>query len=363
MKELWKGNEAIAEAAVRGGLQAYFGYPITPQTELLEHLCKRMPDLGRAFVQAESELAAINMVYGAAVTGANAMTSSSSPGISLMQEGLSYIAASDVPMVLVDMMRGGPGLGNLSPTQADYFQLVKGGGHGDYHPIVFAPWSVQEAVDLSYQSFDIANAYRTIVIIAADGNIGQMMEPVVMPPMRELVPQDRGWELTGAKDRPRRKIISLQLQPEEMAHVNELIQNKQERIEQNEVRYAEQFVDDAELLVVAFGSAARIAATAIKHAREKGLKVGLFRPISLYPFPSSALAHRAFRARKVLVVELNAGQMLEDVKLAIGSNKMVDFFGRMGGVVPMPDEVQEAIENAYVKPEEFHKNERLHSLN
>jgi 2-oxoglutarate ferredoxin oxidoreductase subunit alpha len=363
MKELWKGNEAIAEAAVRGGLQAYFGYPITPQTELLEHLCKRMPDLGRAFVQAESELAAINMVYGAAVTGANSMTSSSSPGISLMQEGLSYIAASNVPMVLVDMMRGGPGLGNLSPTQADYFQLVKGGGHGDYHPIVFAPWSVQEAVDLTYASFDIANAYRTIVIIAADGNIGQMMEPVVMPPMRELVPQDWGWELTGAKDRPRRKIISLQLLPEEMAHVNELIQNKQERIAENEVRYAEQFADDAELLVVAFGSAARIAATAIKHAREKGLKVGLFRPISLYPFPSTALAHRAFRARKVLVVELNAGQMLEDVKLAIGSNKMVDFFGRMGGVVPMPDEVQEAIEHAYVKPDEFHKNERLHSLN
>lgn len=349
-KELWKGNEAIAEAAIRGGLQAYFGYPITPQTELLEYLSKRMPELGRPFVQAESELAAINMVYGAAVAGARTMTSSSSPGVSLMQEGLSYIAASDVPCVMVDMMRGGPGLGNLSPTQADYFQLTKGGGHGDYHPVVLAPWSVQEAVDLAYQSFDIADRYRTIVIIAADGNIGQMMEPVELPPMRDLEARDRGWELTGALGRPRRTIVSLQLQPAEMAKVNARIQTKQHQICENEVRYDERHVEDAELLVVAFGSAARIAATAIKQARDQGLRVGLFRPISLYPFPSTRLAETARRARKVLVVELNAGQMVEDVRLAVGSGTPVEFFGRMGGVVPMPDEVFDAIAQTMPAP-------------
>lgn len=349
-KELWKGNEAIAEAAVRGGLEAYFGYPITPQTELLEYLSKRMPELGRPFLQAESELAAINMVYGAAVAGARTMTSSSSPGVSLMQEGLSYIAASDVPCVLVDMMRGGPGLGNLSPTQADYFQLTKGGGHGDYHPVVLAPWSVQEAVDLAYQSFDIADRYRTIVVIAADGNIGQMMEPVELPPMRELAPRDRGWELTGARGRARRTILSLQLLPADMAKVNERIQTKQRQINENEIRSDQRLVDDAELLVVAFGSAARIAATAVKQAREQGLRVGLFRPISLYPFPSTRLAEVARRARKVLVVELNAGQMVEDVKLAVGSNIPVEFFGRMGGVVPMPDEVLDAIVQAMPSP-------------
>ncbi len=345
-KELWKGNEAIAEAAVRGGLEAYFGYPITPQTELLEYLSSRMPALNRPFLQAESELAAINMVYGAAAAGARSMTSSSSPGISLMQEGLSYIAASNVPIVLVDMMRGGPGLGNLAPTQADYFQLVKGGGHGDYHPIVLAPSSVQEAVDLTYGAFDLADKYRTIVILAADGNIGQMMEPVEMPPMRELAPRDRGWELTGNVGRPRRLIHSLNLSPEEMAKINASIQDKQRLISLNEVRYAERFAEGADLLVVAFGSAARIAQTAIKQAREMGPNVGLFRPISLFPFPTERLAALGAKTRKVLVFELNAGQMLEDARLALGSNVPVDFFGRMGGVMPMPDEVLEAIQKA-----------------
>src|SRR6476660_7813117 len=215
-KELWKGNEAVAEAAVRAGVQAYFGYPITPQTELLEYLAKRMVQLDRVFLQAESELAAINMVYGAASTGARVMTSSSSPGISLMQEGLSYISASGVPCVLVDMMRGGPGLGNIAPSQADYFQLVKGGGHGDYHPLVLAPASVQEATDLTYEAFDLATKYRMVVVIAADGAIGQMMEPVEMPPMRDLARKDLGWELTGAKGRERRLITSIGLQPTEL---------------------------------------------------------------------------------------------------------------------------------------------------
>lgn len=349
-RELWKGNEAIAEAAVRGGLEAYFGYPITPQTELLEYLSARMPELGRVFLQAESELAAINMVYGAAVAGARTMTSSSSPGVSLMQEGLSYMAASNVPMVMVDMMRGGPGLGNLAPTQADYFQLVKGGGHGDYHPIVLAPSSVQESVDLAYAAFDLADRHRSLVIIAADGNIGQMMEPVEMPDMRPLTPRDRGWELTGHVGRSRRVIHSLNLSPEDMARVNATIQLKQRSICASEVRWSEHFAEGADLLIVAFGSAARIAQTTVRQAREAGLDVGLFRPISLYPFPSERLAALAARTQKLLVFELNAGQMLEDVRLAAGALAPIAFFGRMGGVVPLPDEVLDAVRDAMPSP-------------
>lgn len=338
-KELWKGNEAIAEATVRAGAEAYFGYPITPQTELLEYMSARIIDLGRVFLQAESELAAINMVYGAACAGVRVLSSSSSPGISLMQEGLSYIAASQVPCVLVDVMRGGPGLGNIAPTQGDYFQLTKGGGHGDYHPIVLAPSSVQEATDLSYGAFDLAEKYRTIVIIALDGNIGQMMEPVEMPPMRAIEKRDRGWELTGAIGRERRFITSLFLQPEDLEAVNRALQEKDVAIRRDEVRYDEQFMDDAEIILVAFGSAARIAQTAIKEARALGIPVGLFRPVSLYPFPTAALAGIAERVNRFLVVEMNAGQMLEDVRLAVGSDVSVKFFGKMGGMVPMPDEI------------------------
>jgi 2-oxoglutarate ferredoxin oxidoreductase subunit alpha len=349
-KELWKGNEAIAEAAVRAGVDAYFGYPITPQTELLEYLSERMIDLGRVFLQAESELGAINMVYGAACTGARAMSSSSSPGISLMQEGLSYIAASEVPCVLVDVMRGGPGLGNLAPTQGDYFQLTKGGGHGDYHPIVLAPWSVQEAADLTYRAFDLAEKYRTIVIIALDGTIGQMMEPVAMPPMRVVEKNDRGWELTGAIGRERRFISTLFLQPEELEAVNHRLQENDAAIRRDEVRYAESFTDDADLVVVAFGSAARIVQTAVKEARARGIRVGLFRPISVYPFPTAPLADLAGRINRFLVVELNAGQMLEDVRLAVGSDVSVKFFGKMGGLVPMPDQVLAQIEAFAPKP-------------
>ncbi len=356
-KELWKGNEAIAEAAVRAGLEAYFGYPITPQTELLEYLSARMVDLGRVFLQAESELAAINMVYGAACAGARAMSSSSSPGISLMQEGLSYIAASEVPCVLVDVMRGGPGLGNLAPTQGDYFQLTKGGGHGDYHPIVLAPWSVQEAADLTYGAFDLADKYRTIVIIALDGNIGQMMEPMEMPPMRVVEKKDRGWELTGATGRERRFFSTLFLQPEDLEVLNRRLQEMDAAIRSAEVSYAESFADDADLVVVAFGSAARIVQTAVNEARARGIRVGMFRPISLYPFPTAPLAELAERVNRFLVVELNAGQMLEDVRLAVGSDVSVKFLGKMGGLVPMPDEVLAQIEDFAPKPRREAKGE------
>jgi 2-oxoglutarate ferredoxin oxidoreductase subunit alpha len=343
-RELWKGNEAIAEAAMRAGLDAYFGYPITPQTELLEYLARRLPESGGVFLQAESELAAINMVYGAACAGVRTMTSSSGPGISLMQEGLSYIAASEVPCVLVDIMRGGPGLGNLAPTQADYFQLTKGGGHGDYHPIVLAPASVQEAADLTYGAFDLAEKYRTIVVIAADGTVGQMMEPCIMPPSSARAHQDQGWELTGAVGRERRIITSLHLQPADLARVNERLQARAATICRDEVRYTERWTDDAQLLVVAFGSAARIAQTAVQTARAQGLPVGLFRPVSLWPFPTLRLAGLARRIAQILVVELNAGQMLEDVRLAVGDKAEVHFLGRMGGLVPMPEEILAAIE-------------------
>ncbi len=338
-RELWKGNEAIAEAAVRAGLTAYFGYPITPQTELLEYLAARLPELGRVFIQAESELAAINMVYGAACAGARTMTSSSSSGFSLMQEGLSYIAASEVPCVVVDVMRGGPGLGNLAPTQGDYNQLTRGGGHGDYHPLVLAPASVQEAADLTYAAFDLAAQYRTIVIIAADGTIGQMMEPVTLPAMRPVAPPDQGWEVTGAVGRPRRVITSLYLQPQDLAQLNERVQRKEAAICANETRYAEQWTDDAELIVVAFGSAARIAQSAVKEARARGWPVGLFRPISLWPFPGAPLAALTQRIPRLLVVELNAGQMRDDVRLAVGSAPAVHFLGRMGGLLPMPEDI------------------------
>lgn len=349
-KQLWKGNQAIAEAAVRAGLEAYFGYPITPQTELLEYLSARLPELKnsrggtRVFLQAESELAAINMVYGASLAGARAMTSSSSPGFSLMQEGLSYIAASQAPCVVVNVMRGGPGLGNLAPTQADYFQMTKGGGHGDYHAIVLAPATVQEAVDLMYGAFDLAEKYRAIVIIAIDGNIGQMMEPVEMPPMRDLYPRARDWELTGAVNRPRRFNTSLFLQPEELERMNRALSEKDAAICADEARYVERHVADAELLVVAFGSAARIAQTAVKEARARGLNVGLFRPVSLYPFPEKRLAELSYRVRQFLVVELSAGQMLQDVQRAVERDADVHFFGAMGGLVPLPDEILAHIE-------------------
>jgi 2-oxoglutarate ferredoxin oxidoreductase subunit alpha len=344
VKELWKGNEAIAEAAVRAGLVAYFGYPITPQTELLEYLSARMVKLGRAFLQAESELAAINMVYGAACTGVRVMSSSSSPGISLMQEGLSYIAASMVPIVLVDIMRGGPGLGNIQPSQGDYNQVTKAAGHGDFHSLVLAPATVQEAVDLTYEAFDLADKYRTIVIVVADGNIGQMMEPAEMPPMREINGDRPDWALTGADGRKHRIITSLELGAERLERVNLELQDKLGQVRRNEVRFQEHRVDDAEILVVGFGTMGRIAQTAVDMAREQGISVGVFRPVSLWPFPEARLEELSRQVKRILVVEMSAGQMVDDVRLSVGKDYPVVFYGRMGGIVPLPDDVLEVIQ-------------------
>lgn len=339
-KKLLKGNVALAEAAIRAGCQAYFGYPITPQTELLEHMSARMPALGRTFLQAESEVAAINMVYGAAASGVRVMTSSSSPGVSLMQEGLSYIAASQVPAVLIDVMRGGPGLGNIQPSQSDYNQVTKTAGHGDFHPIVLAPSTVQEAIDLTVLAFDLADRYRTLVIVVADGAIGQMMEPAELPPMRELPPDRPDWALTGANGRPKRVVTSLYLGAADLEKLNDRLQDKLGEISANEIRFEEQNADDSELVIVAFGTAARVAQSAMKKMRNEGLSVGLMRPISLWPFPENRLRELAQQAQSFLVVEMNAGQMLHDVRAAVGAGFPLHFLGRTGGAIPMPEEVE-----------------------
>ena len=338
-KELLKGNTAIAEAAIRAGVEAYFGYPITPQTELLEHMAARMPELGRTFVQAESEVAAINMVYGAACTGKRVMTTSSSPGVSLMMEGLSYIAGTEVPMVMVDVMRGGPGLGNIAPSQADYSQMVHGGGHGDYHPIVLAPSSVQEAIDFTVLAFDLAEKYRDIVVVLADGSIGQMMEPAELPEMQPLRKNLPDWAVTGEPGRPRRLLTSIYLNPEDEEVTNMRMLERWMRIQEEEVRFKEYFLEDAEYVVVGFGTAGRVALSAVRAAREAGIKVGLFRPITLSPFPEQQLKQLAARVKGMLVVEMNAGQMLDDVKLAVEGQAPVEFYGRLGGVVPFPEEI------------------------
>src|SRR5512142_234952 len=315
-KELWEGNKAIAEAAVRGGVEAFFGYPITPQTELLEYMSERMPELGRTFIQAESEVASINMVYGAACGGARAMSSSSSPGISLMQEGLSYIAASEVPAVLVDIMRGGPGLGNIQPSQSDYFQMTRSAGHGDFHPIVLAPATVQEAVNIMYDAFPLAEKYRTVVIVAADGSLGQMMEPAEMPSMRPLLTEaERGdFAVRGADGRPKRIISSLFLEEEDLEALNRRLQAKLRTIEAQEQRWEEYEVADADYLLVAYGTVGRTCKTVVREARSQGLKVGLFRPISLWPFPYARLRELGGQMLAMLDVEMSAGQMLQDVQ-------------------------------------------------
>jgi 2-oxoglutarate ferredoxin oxidoreductase subunit alpha len=346
-REMLKGNVAIAEAAVRAGCEAYFGYPITPQTELLEYMSSRMVELGRVFLQAESEVAAINMVYGAACAGVQVMTSSSSPGISLMQEGLSYIAGSEVPCVIVDVMRGGPGLGNILPSQSDYFQVTKSAGHGDFHPIVLAPASVQEAIDFTMLAFELAQKYRHIVVIAADGQIGQMMEPAELPPMKAYPLPRPNWALTGANGREKNIITSLYLNADEEEAFNNRLQKKLALIRSVEQRSDEFATDDAELLVVGYGTAGRIAMSAVQLAREKGLKVGLFRPQTLYPFPEQRLSELAEQVDMCLVVEMNAGQMVEDVRLAVKDSIPVEFYGRMGGNIPMPDELLHVIERYY----------------
>ncbi|MBN1265778.1 MAG: 3-methyl-2-oxobutanoate dehydrogenase subunit VorB [Anaerolineales bacterium] len=344
-KDLLKGNVAFAEAAIRAGCEAYFGYPITPQTEALEHMASRMPELGRAFVQAESEVAAINMVYGAACAGTRVMTSSSSPGVSLMMEGISYIVGSEVPVVLVNIMRGGPGLGNIAPAQGDYTQMVHGGGHGDYRIVVLAPSTVQELIDLTYEAFDIAERYRTVVAIIADGSLGQMMEPAILPPMRPVrkFTERPEWALTGSQGREKNIITSIYLEPLDEEAFNQKLLDKQAQIEKNEVRFVEEHVEDAEILVIGFGTAGRVCQTAITEAREQGVKVGLLRPVSLYPFPGQRIRELAPNVREILVVEMNAGQMLYDVRLAVEGKSPISFYGRMGGVIPLPDEILEQI--------------------
>lgn len=346
-KVLIDGNSAIAEAAIRAGLDAFFGYPITPQTEVLEHLSVRMPEEGRVFLQAESEVASINMVYGAACAGARTMSSSSSPGISLMQEGLSYIACSEVPAVIVNIMRGGPGLGNVQPSQADYFQAVKSAGHGDFHMLVLAPATVQEAIDQVVLAFDLADKYRTIAMIVADGAIGQMMEPAELPPMRPVrTPEERAsWALTGAKGgRPHNIITSLYLGAENLERVNLRLQDKLAVMRRDEQRWKEYETEDADYLLVAFGTVGRTCQTVVAEAREKGLKVGLLRPISLWPFPEPRIRELSERTKAVLVVEMNAGQMVEDVRLAVEGRCPVHAYGRLGGIFPLPDDILPEIE-------------------
>ncbi|MFO7714270.1 3-methyl-2-oxobutanoate dehydrogenase subunit VorB [Desulfosarcina sp.] len=349
-RELLEGNLAMAEAAVRAGVEAYFGYPITPQTEVLEWMSKRMPELGRTFLQAESEVAAVNMVYGAACTGARVMSSSSSPGVSLMMEGLSYIAGTEIPAVLIDVVRGGPGLGNIAPSQGDYNQIVHGGGHGDYHPIVLAPASVQEAIDLVALSFDLAEKYRCITIVMADGSIGQMMEPAELPEMRPVRKERAEWAVTGAVGREPRILSSIYINPDDEEVANHRLLDRWYQILENEVRYKEYYLDDAEIVIVGFGTAGRISLSAVRAARAEGIKVGLLRPISLSPFPFQPIEEIATRAQSVLVVEMNTGQMLDDVRLAVKGRIPIEFYGRPGGTVPFPDEILNEIRRMAHEP-------------
>ena len=339
---LMQGNIAIAEGAILAGCHAYFGYPITPQNEILEHMAKRMPEEGRVFVQTESELAAINMVYGAAAAGCRAMTSTSSPGFSLKQEGISYMAGTELPGVIVNIMRGGPGLGDIGGAQGDYFQSTKGGGHGDYRVINLAPASVQEMLDLTMLAFELADKYRNPVVVLADGFLGQAMEPVIMrEPVKEL--PDKPWAITGAQARHKNVIYSLEMEPADLPpRVTHLFQ-KLDKIQRNEVRYEALNLDDASLVIVAYGSASRSALTAMKIARQEGLSVGLLRPITLYPFPSEFLSELSRRVANFLVAELSTGQLIEDVKLSVGLDKRVELVNQYGGV-PLPaDEILEAI--------------------
>lgn len=342
-RKLMKGNEAIAESAVRAGCRGFFGYPITPQNEIPEYMSKRQPEVGGVFVQAESEVAAINMVYGAAAAGCRAMTSSSSPGISLKQEGISYIAASDVPCVVVNIVRAGPGLGGIQPAQGDYFQAVKGGGHGDYKLIVYAPSTLQEACDLVYKAFDKADEYRMPVMMIGDGMIGQMMEPVELPEMRELSDlPEKPWCLRGYDGTGERRIInSLRIQPDELEpYLNEMYR-KYAIIEEKEVEVEEYCCEDAEIILTAYGTVARICKSAIELLRSQGVKVGLIRPITLYPFPKKSYEKYASKesVKRFVSVELSMGQMIEDVKLAVNGKKPVDFYGRSGGNVMSEEDI------------------------
>lgn len=352
---LMKGNEAIADAAIEAGCDAYFGYPITPQAELLERMARRMPELGRIFVQAESEIGAINMGLGAAAAGRKVLVSTSSPGMSLMAEAMSYLAGSELPLVLVNVMRGGPGLGSIGPSQSDYFQATRGHGHGDYRVPVLAPASIPEAVAIVPEAFELAARYRTPVIILADGILGQAMEPV-SPEFRVAEWDVASWALSGADGRAPRVVKSLHLLPEALEAHNRHLQRKFEEIARREVRWSGEQLDDATICVVAYGIAARVARTAIERVRSQGVRAGLFRPISLWPFPAAALGTVAARMHGVVVIELSAGQMVEDVRLAVndpavGHHAPVFFHGRTGGMVPTPGEVADCIRAAHALSE------------
>ena len=343
---LMKGNEAIAEAAIRAGCRHYFGYPITPQTEIAAYMAKKMPKIGGVFLQAESEIASINMVYGAAATGCRVMTSSSSPGISLKSEGLSYIAGSDVPALVVNVQRGGPGLGGIQPSQSDYFQATKGGGHGDYRMIVLAPASVQEMASLTIKGFNLADKYLMTSMILADGTIGQMMEPISFEDA-EIETYEKPWALTGTECKRKHNIVnSLYLKPDELEVKNFERYERYKIVEENEPMWEEYMMDDAEICVVAFGIASRVAKNAVVAARAEGIKVGLIRPITLWPFPTKALRAAADKVKAFVSVELNMGQMIEDIRLATECKRPVSLCNRAGGMIPSPEQVLESIRKA-----------------
>ena len=342
-KVLMKGNEAIAEAAIRAGCRHYFGYPITPQTELAAYMAKRMPKIGGCFLQAESEIAAINMVYGVSSTGKRVMTSSSSPGVSLKQEGISYIAGADLPALIVNVQRGGPGLGGIQPSQSDYFQATKGGGHGDYHLIVLAPASVQEMADLTAKCFELGDKYRMPAMLLADGTMGQMMEPVLLPEESDVT-VEKPWALTGTKMKREHNIVnSLYLKPEELERTNFERYERYKAVEENEVMFEEYMMDDAEVCVMAFGIAARVSKNAVVEARKQGIKAGLLRPITLWPFPKAAVAKAAEHCKGFVSVELSMGQMIEDIQLASNCKRPVLLCNRAGGMIPSPEQVLDSI--------------------
>lgn len=345
---LTKGNEALAMGAIKAGCRFYFGYPITPQNEVPEYMSRVLPGIDGEYVQAESELAAINMVMGASALGVRSMTSSSSPGISLMQESLSYMAGQELPAVVINVVRCGPGLGGIAASQSDYFQAVKGGGHGDYRLIVLAPASVQEMYDHTMLAFHLADRYRNPVMVLADAVLGQMQEPIVE---RDEVPPEprKPWALTGAKGRPMRYLKSLYLKEGELEAHNKVLQEKYREIEKHEVRCEEFVTDDATLILAAFGTSARIARTAVSMARDKGIKVGLFRPVTVYPFPAKRLRSLSEKVKDFLVVEMNTGQMVEDVRLSVSGDSKVEFYGRPGGGIPTPVEILKEIEKRYGK--------------
>ncbi len=345
-KVLMKGNEAIAEAAIKAGCRHYFGYPITPQTEVAAYMSKRMPKIGGTFLQAESEIAAINMVIGVSSTGKRVMTSSSSPGVSLKSEGISYLAGCDLPALVVNVQRGGPGLGGIQPSQSDYWQSTKGGGHGDYHNIVLAPASVQEMASLTIKGFELADKYGMVAMILADGTMGQMMEPVEIDDI-EIKTVDKPWALTGTGcKRPHNIVNSLYLKPDELEVKNFERYEKYKAVEENETMYEEYLMDDAEICVVAFGISARVAKNAINAARAKGIKVGMIRPITLWPFPSKPMLAAADKCKAFISVEMNMGQMIDDVKLAINCKRPVLLCNRVGGMIPTPEEVEAKIVEA-----------------